>query len=45
MWLGFVMPVQVTNQIFGEKKWTLVGIDSGYLLTSLLTMGVVIAIL
>ena len=42
MWLGFVMPVQVTSQIFGEKNWKLLGIDTGYQLVSLVAMGLVI---
>lgn len=43
MWLGFVMPVQLTSQIFGEKKWRLFLIDTGYQLISLVAMGVVIS--
>ncbi|MBI2049455.1 DUF1761 domain-containing protein [Candidatus Roizmanbacteria bacterium] len=42
MWLGFVMPVQATTTIFGNKNWKLFGIDTGYQLVSLLAMGVVI---
>lgn len=42
LWLGFVFPVQVTQQIFGEKKWKLLSIDTGYQLASLLAMAVVI---
>ncbi|OGH15909.1 MAG: hypothetical protein A3C30_03715 [Candidatus Levybacteria bacterium RIFCSPHIGHO2_02_FULL_40_18] len=45
MWLGFVMPVQTTATIFGDKKWGLLGIDTGYQLVSLLVMAVVIALL
>lgn len=45
MWLGFVMPVQVTAQIFGEKKWKLFGIDTGYQLVSLVAMGVVLGVM
>ena len=45
MWLGFVMPVQLTATIFGEKKWKLFGIDTGYQLVSLLLMGLVISYL
>ena len=44
-WFGFVMPVQVTGVIFGDKKWKLLAIDTGYQLVSLLTMGVVIGYL
>ena len=45
MWLGFVLPVQATGQIFGGKKWNLLVLDTGYQLASLLVMGVVIALL
>ncbi len=45
MWLGFVMPVQLTNTIFGNKKFQLFGIDTGYQLVSLIVMGVVIAVM
>lgn len=44
MWLGFMMPVQVTATIFGNKNWKLFGIDSGYQLVSILAMGVILAI-
>jgi hypothetical protein len=29
MWLGFVMPVQATDVIFGGKSWHLFGIKPG----------------
>lgn len=45
MWFGFVMPVQTTTPIFGDKKWQLLGIDTGYQLVSLLGMGLVIGCL
>jgi hypothetical protein len=45
MWLGFVMPVQVTDQIFGAKNWKLLAINTGYQLVALLAMGVVLALL
>lgn len=46
MWLGFVMPVQAAAVIFSEKRnWTLLGLDTGYQLASLLAMGVVLALL
>lgn len=44
MWLGFVMPVQATSEIFGSKKWNLLGINTGYQLVSLLGMGVVLGL-
>jgi hypothetical protein len=42
MWLGFIMPVQATDQIFGKKNWKLFGINTGYQLVALLLMGLVI---
>lgn len=45
MWVGFIMPVQATEQIFGEKKWKLFAINTGYQLVSLLAMGVVLTLL
>ncbi|MEN9406897.1 MAG: hypothetical protein RLZZ455_113 [Candidatus Parcubacteria bacterium] len=46
MWLGFVMPVQLTGTIFSDKKnWKLLAIDTGYQLVSLLGMGVVLSML
>lgn len=45
MWLGFVAPVQLTDVIFGSKKWKLFIINTGYQLTGLLAMGIVIALL
>jgi hypothetical protein len=44
MWLGFVMPIQFTSQLFGEKKWKLFCIDTGYQLASLIVMGAVISL-
>ena len=45
MWLGFVMPVQAGSTMFGSKNWKLFGIDTGYQLVSVLTMGVVLGVL
>ena len=45
MWLGFVVPVQATDVIFGGKSWKLFGINTGYQLASLLGMGVVIGLM
>lgn len=45
VWLGFMMPVQLTAAIFGNKNWRLFGIDTGYQLVSILGMGIVIAFL
>jgi hypothetical protein len=42
MWLGFIMPVQVTAVIFGDKNWKLLAIDTGYQLASVLVMGLVL---
>ncbi len=45
MWLGFMMPVQITATIFGDKKWKLFAIDTGYQLVSVLAMGVVLGLM
>lgn len=45
VWLGFVGPVQMTDVIFGSKKWKLFAINTGYQLVSLLVMGLVIGLL
>lgn len=45
MWLGFMLPVQTTATIFGDKKWQLLGIDTGYQLVSVLAMGLVIGMM
>jgi hypothetical protein len=45
MWLGFVAPVQLTDVIFGSKKWKLFAINTGYQLAALLAMGVVLGLL
>lgn len=42
MWLGFIMPVQLVDQIFGDKKWKLFGINTLYQLIALVVMGLVI---
>ena len=44
MWFGFVMPIQFTSQIFGEKKWKLFSIDTGYQLVALVVMGSIISL-
>lgn len=45
MWLGFMMPVQTTATIFGDRNWRLLAIDTGYQLASLLGMGIVLGLL
>ena len=45
VWLGFVMPVQATDVLFGGKTWKLFWINTGYQLTSLLAMGVVLGLM
>lgn len=42
MWIGFIMPVQLTATIFGDKNFKLFGIDTGYQLVSILAMGAVL---
>lgn len=43
VWVGFVAPVQVTEVIFGGKKWNLFFINTGYQLVSLVAMALVLA--
>lgn len=45
MWLGFMMPVRLYNEIFGGNNWKLFGIDTGYSLVSLLATGAVLGYL
>ena len=45
LWLGFMMPVQLMGEIFGEKKWKLFGINTGYQLVSLILMAIVLAVM
>lgn len=42
IWLGFVAPVQMTDVLFGGKKWSLFAINTGYQLASLIAMGIVL---
>lgn len=44
MWLGFIMPVQLTAAIFGDKNWKLFAIDTGYQLASVVSMGTVVGL-
>ncbi len=45
MWLGFVMPVQMTGVMFAKEKWPLFGINTGYQLVSMLLMGLTMGLL
>lgn len=45
VWLGFVAPVQMTDVLFGSKKWNLYYINTGYQLASLLVMALVLTLL
>lgn len=45
IWFGFVMPVQLTATIFGDKNFKLFAIDTGYQFVALLGMGIVLALL
>lgn len=45
MWLGFIMPVQMTNVLFGKEVWKLFFINTGYQLASVLSMGVVLGLM
>ncbi len=45
-WLGFVMPVQATDVLFGGRKsWKLFAINTGYQLAQLLAMGLTIGLM
>lgn len=44
-WLGFIMPVQMTEVIFGGKSWKLFLLNTGYQLASVLGMGLVIGMM
>lgn len=44
VWLGFVAPVQMTEVLFGGKKWNLYYINTGYQLVSLMIMGAILAV-
>jgi len=43
-WLGFVAPVTVGSVIYEKKPWKLWLVNNGYWLTSLLVMGVILAV-
>ncbi|MEK6879140.1 MAG: DUF1761 domain-containing protein [Nanoarchaeota archaeon] len=48
IWLGFVMPTQVGNTIFGsdnKNRWKLLGIDTTYQAVGLMLMGFILGIL
>ncbi len=45
MWLGFIMPVQATDVLFGSKKFQLFLINTGYQLASVLVMGLVLGLM
>jgi hypothetical protein len=45
MWLGFIMPVQITSVIFGKESWKLFFINTGYQLAAVLGMGVTIGLM
>lgn len=42
-WLGFVAPVQVGDQLWGNKPWKLFLITGGYWLVNLCLTGVILA--
>lgn len=45
IWLGFVMPVQMIEAIYGGKKWMLFYLNTGHQLTAILAMGVVLGLM
>jgi hypothetical protein len=42
MWLGFIMPVQLTNVLYAKQPWALFLIHTGYQLVAMLAMGLVL---
>ena len=45
VWLGFVMPVQLTQTLFSKNPIQLFGINTGHQLLALIAMGVTIGLL
>ena len=45
IWIGFVVPVQATDVMFGNKPWNLFFINTGYQLISLLAIGVMLGLM
>lgn len=45
MWAGFIAPVQLTDVIFGNKKWKLWAINTGYQLAAIMLMGIIISLI
>ena len=45
IWLGYIMPVQFTAEMFGGKRWKLFAINTGYQLVWLLVAGLIIGLL
>jgi hypothetical protein len=45
MWLGFIMPVQATDVLFGNKKIKLFAVNTGYQLVSVIVMGIVLGVM
>ena len=43
-WLGFILPVTMGDQLWGNKSWKLLPITSGYYLVSLLLKGSILAL-
>ncbi len=44
LWLGFVATVQMTEVIFGGKKWMLFVINTGYQLATILAMSTILVL-
>ena len=42
VWAGFVMTVQLTDKLFGNRPWTLFFINTGYQLVCYLVMGAIL---
>jgi len=45
VWLGFVATTSAANAAFGDRGWTVWGIEAGNHLVTLLLMGLVLALM
>jgi hypothetical protein len=43
-WVGFMVPVLISAQLWGGKSWKLFILDGGYRLVTMLLMGVILAV-
>lgn len=43
MWLGFVLPVKYGEKLWGNRPWSVMGIDLSYFLVNLIAMGMILS--